>query len=266
MTEIQEATPAPETIAYAATTALVGADKETFALASTLSGKMTAVAVKSNEDYENATTQLKEIKEAAKKLEEVKKKMLAPFNAAVTSIREMFKAPETALTQAEQHLKQSALAFYTEQERLRKKQEEEQRQALLKIEQEKREREERERREAEQRRLDAEKAAADNEFSIPSFDDEPAPVPAPAPAPIVGELVETLPPPVTAFLPKASGISVRKTWVCKVVNPELLPREFTMPNEKALAAYAESMKDKAKLPGCEFEEVSSMAAGRGRKA
>ena len=64
--------------------------------------------------------------------------------------------------------------------------------------------------------------------------------------------------------PKASGISVRKKWICKIVDPALIPREYMMPNEKALDAYAQSMKENAKLPGCEFEEVSSMAAGKGR--
>ena len=242
---------------------LTKATMEPLELAKSLSTTISAVAVKSNDDYEKSTAQLKDIKAASKKLEEAKKAMLAPFNEVVTKIRAMFKAPEDALANAEAHLKRSALTYYTEQERLRKEQERLQQEAIRKAEEAARERarlEAQRQAEEEAAKAAAPSAAEDDEWAVPSME-EPA-----APAPIVGEVmpVEVAIPMVIIAPPKASGISVRKKWICKIVDPALIPREYMMPNEKALEAYAQSMKENAKLPGCEFEEVSSMAAGKGR--
>lgn len=245
---------------FSAVYAVTKAAMEPLELAKSLSGTISAIAVKNNEDYAKSTDQLKEIKAASKKLEEAKKAMLAPFNDVVTRIRAMFKGPEDALTNAEAHLKRSALTYYNEQERLRKEQERLQQEALRKAEQEKRDREERERKAAEEAAKTKPAPVEEDEWAVPSMD-EPE-----APAPIVGEVmpVEVAIPMVTAAPPKISGISIRKKWKCIIVDPTLIPREYMMPNEKALEAYAQSMKENAKLPGCEFEEVSNMGAGKGR--
>ena len=59
---------------------------------------------------------------------------------------------------------------------------------------------------------------------------------------------------------KARGAATTKKWRCVITDASLIPREWLMPNEKALGVYASSMKDNAKIPGCEFlsEDVLSI--------
>jgi chromosome segregation ATPase len=49
-----------------------------------------------------------------------------------------------------------------------------------------------------------------------------------------------------------SGVSYREYWYHEVTDAEKVPDRFKIVNDKALAAYAKSMKDGAKVPGVRF--------------
>lgn len=59
--------------------------------------------------------------------------------------------------------------------------------------------------------------------------------------------------------PKVAGVQTRKTWKCRVVNADLIPRDFLMIDQKKLDAYARAMREAAKVPGAEFWAEESLA-------
>jgi hypothetical protein len=63
-----------------------------------------------------------------------------------------------------------------------------------------------------------------------------------------------------SFVPVIEGVSARKNYRARVVNPDLVPDSFWVIDETALGAYARAMKEKASVPGVEFyvEESQSV--------
>ncbi len=57
----------------------------------------------------------------------------------------------------------------------------------------------------------------------------------------------------------ADGISYREVWKARVVEVNLLPREYMIPNEKLLDNIAKSTKGSLKIPGVEFYSEKVMA-------
>lgn len=51
---------------------------------------------------------------------------------------------------------------------------------------------------------------------------------------------------------KVAGLSTRKAWKFRVVNPLLVPREFLIIDEQRLQKYAAAMKEQAQVAGVEF--------------
>jgi hypothetical protein len=64
--------------------------------------------------------------------------------------------------------------------------------------------------------------------------------------------------PTVQAVQKVAGISYRTDWKFRVVDAALVPEEFKIVNEKALASLAKSTKGTKKVPGVEFysEEVT----------
>lgn len=128
-------------------------------------------------------------------------------------------------------------------------------------------RREEEKRLAEQRRLqaeaderarkEAERLAARAEKAELSGKTEKAEVLREQAAEVVAPVIQ-----VASATPKVEGASVRKIWRARVVDPQQVPREFLIVNEKALEAYAKATKGAVSVPGVEFYEESSLAVGR----
>ncbi len=57
----------------------------------------------------------------------------------------------------------------------------------------------------------------------------------------------------------ASGTSIRHNWKHRVVDASLVPREYLIVDEQALAAVARIRKDQAKVPGVEFYDDPTVA-------
>lgn len=64
---------------------------------------------------------------------------------------------------------------------------------------------------------------------------------------------------VQSQAPKLAGLTGRKIWKARVVNHDLVPREWMLVNEKALDAHAKAMGPQAKVPGVEFYQEQQLA-------
>jgi hypothetical protein len=74
---------------------------------------------------------------------------------------------------------------------------------------------------------------------------------------IIQEPVVAAPVFVPSAVPVVSGQVVRENWKARVVNAQLVPREYLVVDEKALNALARALKDRAKVPGVEFYSETS---------
>jgi hypothetical protein len=70
------------------------------------------------------------------------------------------------------------------------------------------------------------------------------------PTPVVPRYVA--PPVVPTNITRVAGAAARTTWKARVVNPNLVPREYLIVDESALNKIAGVMKERAKVPGVEF--------------
>jgi hypothetical protein len=64
-------------------------------------------------------------------------------------------------------------------------------------------------------------------------------------APVV---VAAPPPPVA---PKATGISTRKAWKFRITDQAAIPRDYMMPDEKAIGQVVRAMRERTNIPGVE---------------
>ena len=80
------------------------------------------------------------------------------------------------------------------------------------------------------------------------------------------EILENVPiiptPVVLKEQPKVKGISTRKVWKFRIIDANQLPREYMIPNEKMLLAFAQATKGTIPVPGVEFYSEEIVAARR----
>ena len=63
---------------------------------------------------------------------------------------------------------------------------------------------------------------------------------------------------------KAQGVSFRKTWKFKIVNPDLVPLEYRIIDQAKIGSKVRELAEKTNIPGVEvFEETSASYNGRG---
>ena len=77
---------------------------------------------------------------------------------------------------------------------------------------------------------------------------------------LLEEAASLVPPVVQVAEPeKNKGESTRKIWKARVIDPDKVPRIFTVPDEKALNKYAIATKGAVPVEGVEFYQESSLA-------
>ncbi|HET6329207.1 MAG TPA: hypothetical protein VFF76_00330 [Holophagaceae bacterium] len=258
---------------------------EAKALATTAHSTLELVAnlvITTDDQYESAASLLKEVKSQANKLEETRKGITRPMDEAKQKVMDFFRAPLDKLTKAESGIKSAILVYQRKKEEEQRKIEAERRRQQEEADRKRREEEAaalRAREEAEQKQREAEAAArkaealktagntgaaaaAEAAAKAKAMIAEESSVKADAAvdaattlAPL--DLMET-PMPQRA-LPKVSGLSSRKVWKARVINANLVPRDFLMVDEKKLADFAKAMGETAKVDGVEFysEEILS---------
>lgn len=82
----------------------------------------------------------------------------------------------------------------------------------------------------------------------------------PAPAPIR----YVAPAPVAPQVAQVSGVSMREDWDFRIVNENLIPREYLTVNESAIRAMGKITKGKAKIAGVEFYGKQVVSASHGK--
>lgn len=164
-------------------------------------------------------------------------------------ICEQEKKVASPLMDAERALKFEIGEFVMAQRRIARQQEEEARRV------------EQERAEAESR-AESERLAIEDAIALEAVGDvkgAEAVLAAPAPAPVR----YVAPASVAPAIAHTSGVGVATVWDFRITDENLIPREYLLVNEKAIAAIGKTTKGKAKIAGVEFFEKGQVSASRG---
>lgn len=77
----------------------------------------------------------------------------------------------------------------------------------------------------------------------------------PSAAQAVREFAETAPAPVVIVrseISRGGGTRITPQWKFRIIDEVLIPRQFLIPDEKAIGVHVRSLKEKALIPGIEF--------------
>jgi hypothetical protein len=209
--------------------------------------RIEAVKIITPEDAQGAVDQTRDIKALAKKLEEHRKSQTDPKRKEIEEIMDRYRPATDALDKAEKALKGAISAWDAEQRRIAAIEAENKRKA---------DQVERDRLAAEQKKSDdllaqADAAAASGDVAAAEALENQA-----AQVQTSTSYIAT---PATIAPEKPKGAAVKQIWKCRVTDPNLVPKEYWVINEKALDAFAKAMKENAKLPGCEFYPEASVS-------
>ena len=184
-------------------------------------------------EYTAAGEELKKVKAAAKRLDEIRKSMTKPLDAAKRAIMDFFREPETKLQRAESDIKRAMIAYSEEQERIRR---EEQRKA-----------EEAARKEREKLEAQAATAAAAGKIERAEQLEQRA-------ATVVAPVIQR-------EAPKVTGLATREVWKFEIIDASALPREYLTVDEKKIGAVVRALKGDTNIPGVRVWAEKSLAAG-----
>jgi len=185
------------------------------------------------EEYTVAGDELKRIKAAQRKLDELRKKITRPMDAAKKAVLDLFRDPEDKLRQAEAGMKRAMIAYSDEQEQIRR---EEQRRA-----------EDAARKERE--KLEAQAARAAN-----AGKDARAEVLEQRAAAVVAPIIQR-----EAL--KVSGVNTREVWQFAVTDDSLIPREFLAVDTVKIGKVVRALKGDTAIPGVRVWAEKQIAAG-----
>jgi len=231
-----------------------------------------AIVITTQPTYLESDVVLKRIKTKIGELEEQRKGITSPLDVAKKAVMDLFRKPTDFLKEAEQIIKDAQLKYLDEQERIRheqeqklRKQAEEARRQKEAQEAEWRRKEEEKRREAE--RLSAEAAKETNAKAKAEAEAAAAKAQAEADKAAVKaeeRAVEaaTIVAPTLAPVEVAKGSAIVTRWYAEVVDVNLVPREYMIPNMKLLDGLASKVKDTFKIPGVTFKSERIIASRR----
>jgi hypothetical protein len=183
--------------------------------------------------YADAGDVLKRIKGHQKKLEEAETGITKPINDGLKAIRDLFRGPKERATRAESLVKRAMIAYSTEQDRLRR---EEQQRA-----------DEVARKEREALEAKAAKAAESGKVEKAAALEQRA-------ATVVAPVIHRAPPTV-------AGVSMREVWKFEVLDEMQVPREFLSVDEKKIRAVVSALKGGAVIAGVRVYPEKTLAAG-----
>ncbi len=245
--------------------------REVTSEAQALAAAAAGYAVKTADQYAAAGEELRRVKSAQKRLEDVRKSITRPIDAAKKAVMDLFRDPETKLAAAESGIKAAMVKFSDEQERIR--QEEQRRlEEIARREREKlaaqaAEAERKAREKAEVERLAAESAAAAGRH------EEAAKLAAKAAAieersaakvdALQMRAATVVAPVIQSEAPKVAGTSTREEWRWEVVDADAVPREYLVVDEVKLGRVVRALKGDAKIPGVRIYPVRGLAARAG---
>ena len=202
--------------------------------------RYSAFQIKTQSDFDTAGEALRTIKARIAAVEDLQKSITQPLNLVLKRWRDLCRRPLDYFVRAENSLRKTRLIFQQDQEAKRLEAESKLRELARKEEEKKKKALETRAQKAEEKG-DAEKAEELREKKAEVF----------VPAPIVESQVE-----------RTKGIGMRKDWKARIVDPQIIPRDFLCVDEKKLNQYARTMKDQARVPGVEFYFVEIEIVGK----
>ena len=248
--------------------------------AKTLLDEAKSFTVVNDGQYEVAGGDLKRIKNKMRDLEEMRKNLTRPIDAAKKAVMDFFRKPEEYLRNAESAYKRAMLVYQDEQERQRKAEQDRIRE--LQRQEQERLAKEAEAAERESRRLAEEAAKKEREAAAIKdgearriAEEEAARLRAESEqnqltANAVIDQAASLPPAiVTRELPQTRGVTTRTTWAAELVDKMTLVKAVaagTVPlialdvNQKFLNQQAVSLKDALRIPGVKAVSKQGIAA------
>ena len=243
-------------------------DQALFKQAETALAGAQAGKIATPDQLEQAGSDLKVIKGLQKQVEDKRTAITKPLNDALKAVNDLFRGPAVWLADAETALKGKMLGYRQEQERKaaeeQRRQEEIARKERERLAAQAAEAERKAREEAEAKRRAAEVAEAAGRAA------EAAKLRAAAEAReaaaatkaegIRERAASVVAPLVVADIPKVAGQSVRETWGFVITDAALLPREYTMPDEKKIGAVVRALKGQTNIPGVKVTSGQTLAS------
>lgn len=191
------------------------------------------VVVSSQEEYTGAALTLKTIKGKYKEIKQRRDDVVGPFKEALKNLDDRFKKPMALLLNVEENLKSSILAYDNAMEEKRKKEQD----RLDKI--------------AENKRLKAEERA---QKQLGKGNEDKA-------EEIIQKAVEAPVAIAVSKMPAVAGVSKRDKWTFRIVDENLLLREYLIPDTKKLAMAARLYKKTKEIPGIEIYNDPIISSG-----
>jgi len=192
------------------------------------------IAIRTPEQLQSAGNVSNKIKARIKQRDTERKELTKPLDEVKAKIMDKYRPAIEQLTQA-QRLIDGMIADYLEEQR--KIQQEKQRKADEEA------RKERERAEAKAK----EWAAKGNDKKAEEWLDKSETVVAPV---------------IQAPDTKAAGISTREDWDFEISDASLIPREYLIPDEKAIRAFVKATKGKKEIPGVKIISKTIIVKGK----
>jgi len=184
--------------------------------------------------YEWAGNFLKDIKNRASRIETERKKITRGIDAVKKSVMDLFRPATDNYNAAENTLKKAILVYQDEQEKIRRDNE-----AKLQHE-------------AEKKRQDALKKA--DEFKEKGNDKKAHDW--------LNKANDIVTPTLGSRVEDVEGIATKKIWKFRVINKDLVPRQYLIVDEKAMGIVVRGLKDNTVIPGIEVYFEKSIAAGK----
>ncbi len=193
--------------------------------------------VETQETYAKAGEDLLEIKSKIKELTELRLSLTRPIDESKKRVMEFFKKPLDFLENARNAVDNAARRWWNEQERLRQAEE----QRLAEIQRKAAEELERQAREAEEKasKLKTSKAREAAEAKVKDLREKAA-------------VTEAIVPVVESKVQDVAGVSMRDNWKFRILDVNLIPREYMIPDEKILSRMATATRGQQKIAGVEF--------------
>jgi hypothetical protein len=185
------------------------------------------IVVRSGEDYEKAGALLKTVKTMARELDDYRKTITRPIDMAKEAVMSMFRGPIEKLKSAELKLKNGMKDWKDrEKAKVEKKQRE--------LEEKAREEEEAERKRIERQQKYHEEKGNKKEAKARKQAAKQVHVPVPV---------------VRKEDVKAEGVQEALHWNFRIIDADLLPREFLKPDESKIREVVNETRGSIKIPG-----------------
>lgn len=201
--------------------------------------KNAEITISNQGDYDSAATILKAVKARYKEIDEQRKEITKPLDVAKKSVMDLFNLPLKALEKAESTIK-GLMIGYTEEQQRKAREEQIRLQKLADQEAAK-----------QKKILDEKIARAEASGKIEKVEElqQQKENVVPIIAPVIAPQIDT---------PK--GVSYKDNWYAEIIDTNLIPREYLIPNMNMLNKIASSTKGTLTIAGVQFRSEKILSS------